>query len=78
MSHLCDSTVASPATQRDNVLASKCDSMRIPPFPLPPFFNNGLLDWRSLKQDTLSGPILRDIAILSLRYPILGDTFGGR
>ena len=34
MSHLCDSTVASPAMRRDNVLASKCE---YPPFLYPPF-----------------------------------------
>ena len=34
MSHLCDSTVASPTARRDNVLASKCE---YPPFRYPPF-----------------------------------------
>ena len=34
MSHLCDSTVAGPTAQRDNVLASKCE---YPPFRYPPF-----------------------------------------
>ena len=34
MLHLCDSTVAGPAAQRDNVLASKCE---YPPFHYPPF-----------------------------------------
>ena len=32
MSHLCDSTVAKPAAQRDNVLASNADTS----FPLLP------------------------------------------
>ena len=32
MSHLCDSTVASPTARRDNVLASKCE---YPPFRYP-------------------------------------------
>ena len=34
MSHLCDSTVADPTAQRDNVLARKCE---YPPFRCPPF-----------------------------------------
>ena len=37
MSHLCDSTVASPTARRDNVLASKCE---YPPFRYPPFIQN--------------------------------------
>ena len=34
MPHLCDTTVARPTAQRDNVLASNCE---YPPLPLPPF-----------------------------------------
>ena len=35
MSHFCDSTVAGPATKRDNAMASQWE---YPPFPLPPLF----------------------------------------
>ena len=34
MLHFCDSTVAGPTAQRDNLLASKCE---YPPFRYPPF-----------------------------------------
>ena len=43
MSHLCDSTVAGPATRRDNALASKCE---YPPFPYPPRLNCNSIESR--------------------------------